>query len=501
MNSPVETWRILLVEDDEEDYLILREMLQQAQGRAIALDWAASYAQGQRKLASERYDAALVDYNLGPQTGIEFIRAFVEQGSPTPFILYTGHGSYAIDMQAMQAGAALYISKSELTPLSLERLIRYSIERKQSERAIRQSESKLRALFDLLPVGVSVLDEHRAVIDANPALETILGLSRADLLTGKHASWTYLRPDGAPLPTEEIPSVRAFETGQPVQNVEMGIVKQDRPTIWVNVSAVPLPYSDWRMLVVTADITARKQAQDALQAAAEALEQSNQALEDFAFIASHDLHEPLRKIQSLGEQIEARYQQNLDADGRSYVGGVIEAARRLNNMLSNLLDYSRVARFSMPFDSVDLRQTAEDVLSDLDLNIQATQAQIELGRLPSLEADPLQIYQLLQNLLSNAIKYHRPGQPPRVRVYSQPAGPAAIDLIVEDDGIGFDPAYAEEIFRPFYRLQHSAEYEGAGIGLATCYKIVQRHKGHIQAESVPGQGTRFTVHLPLKQKE
>lgn len=499
MNPPVETWRILLVEDDEEDYLIMREMLKQAQGRKFSLEWASSFPEGQVKLASERYDAALIDYDLGARTGIEFIHEFVDQGCATPLILYTGHGSYEIDMEAMRAGATLYLIKSEANPLALERSIRYSIERKQTEIAIRQSESKLRALFDLLPVGVSVLSERRTVIDVNPALERILSLSKDEMLSGKHRNRIYLRADGTPLPPEAIPSVQAFDQQRPVENVELGIVKEDGQTVWATISAIPLPYPDWRMLVVTTDISARKQAEEARQAAIELLEQSNQALEDFAFIASHDLHEPLRKIQSLGERLNTGYQQALDEEGRGYVNGVIEAAARLNGMLSNLLDYSRASRTGMPFDAVDLRQTALDVISDLELNIQTAQAQIELGDLPEIEADPLQIYQLFQNLLSNAIKYHHPNQAPHIRVYSQTDG-HSLNLIVEDDGIGFEPDFAEEIFRPFFRLQDSSEYEGAGIGLATCQKIVQRHKGSIRAESAPGQGAKFTVCLPLKQK-
>jgi light-regulated signal transduction histidine kinase (bacteriophytochrome) len=241
------------------------------------------------------------------------------------------------------------------------------------------------------------------------------------------------------------------------------------------------------------------------------LARSNAELQQFASVASHDLQEPLRKIQAFGNRLKATYGEALTDQGRDYLERMQNAAQRMQALIDDLLILSRITTRGQPFVSVDLAQVTQEVLSDLELRLQQTQGRVEVRALPTIEADPLQIRQLLQNLLSNALKFHRHGEAPVVKLGSQlldqnnqPVENAAIaefcQIIVEDNGIGFDEKYLDRIFNVFQRLHSRSEYEGTGMGLAICRKIAQRHYGSITARSTLGQGATFIVTMPVKQR-
>ncbi|MBW4631373.1 MAG: PAS domain-containing protein [Iphinoe sp. HA4291-MV1] len=231
------------------------------------------------------------------------------------------------------------------------------------------------------------------------------------------------------------------------------------------------------------------------------LTRSNEELQQFAFIASHDLQEPLRKVKTFGERLKATYGNVLTEQGLDYLERMQNAARRMQALIEDLLALSRVTTRGLPFVPVDLTQVTQEVLSDLEVRIQQTGAYVEVGELPIIHADPLQMRQLLQNLIGNALKFHRQEEPPIVKVYSQSLNRQDTiefcQIIVEDNGIGFDKKYLDRIFNVFQRLHGRSEYEGTGIGLAICRKIVERHNGSISAESTLGQGSRFVVILPI----
>jgi len=229
----------------------------------------------------------------------------------------------------------------------------------------------------------------------------------------------------------------------------------------------------------------------------EALQRSNHELQDFAYVASHDLQEPLRKIQAFGDRLKTKCAAALTDDGRDYLERMQNAASRMQTLINDLLAFSRVTTKGQPFELVELSRVAREVLSDLEVRIEQTGARIEVADLPTLDADPMQMRQLLQNLIGNALKFRREHFKPLVKVSSRPVNGAHCELRVEDNGIGFDMKYLERIFGMFQRLHGREHYEGTGVGLAICRKIAERHGGQITAESAPGRGATFIVTLPV----
>lgn len=233
-----------------------------------------------------------------------------------------------------------------------------------------------------------------------------------------------------------------------------------------------------------------------LQSTAARLEESNKALQDFAHIASHDLQEPLRKIETFGNMLAAKYAPVLEEQGRDYISRMQNAASRMRVLVKDLLEYARASTKGGTAGRVNLKRVVHDVLSDLEVRIAQTNASIEIGDLPEINADGVQMSQLFQNLISNALKFHGDTQP-HIVIFSQGCPDGICEIRVHDKGIGFKQEFSEQIFAPFQRLHGKSQYEGTGIGLAICRKIVERHGGTIRAESSPGKGATFIINLPV----
>lgn len=251
------------------------------------------------------------------------------------------------------------------------------------------------------------------------------------------------------------------------------------------------------------EVAERRRVETELRTTLTALEQSNRDLEQFAYSASHDLQEPLRKVAAFGSLLKKEYADAIGEQGNQYVSIMCDATGRMQKLISALLSYSRVTTRGKAFVPVDLNDAVATVLSDLETRISETKGDIVVGRLPTIQADPAQIRQLLQNLIANALKFHKPDEAPRVQVYDDSiveGDPSAMPLCrisVEDNGIGFEQKYADRIFGIFQRLHTRREYSGTGIGLAVCRRIAERHGGCVAAVSAPGNGARFTFTLPL----
>jgi signal transduction histidine kinase/DNA-binding LacI/PurR family transcriptional regulator len=228
----------------------------------------------------------------------------------------------------------------------------------------------------------------------------------------------------------------------------------------------------------------------------ESLARSNKELEQFAYISSHDLQEPLRKIIAFGDRVKQCYTNGLFEQGQDYLERVQSAAVRMQVLINDLLTYSRVTTKAQPFSKIELTKIINEVLSDLEVKINQTRARIDMNLLPAITADPLQMRQLFQNIIGNALKFCRHGVAPVIRIYTLPGKDDVVRIVIEDNGIGIDANYHERIFGVFERLHGRSEYEGSGVGLAICKKIIERHNGTIRIESVVGEGSKFIIALP-----
>ena len=259
------------------------------------------------------------------------------------------------------------------------------------------------------------------------------------------------------------------------------------------------------------DITELKNYQQELQQKVELLESTNQELEQFAYVASHDLQEPLRKIKTYAGLIDERFRDPSAAFAKVYLGKVIQSADRMGILIGDLLNMTHLTRDNQSFVETDLNQTLENVLVDFELNIKEKKAVINHHQLPVIECIPLQMNQLLYNLINNALKFSIKEKPPEINISAMPATSEEVKqynldqqlvyhkISFQDNGIGFDPQYADKIFVIFQRLNGRVEYSGSGIGLALCRKIVLNHHGIIYAESRMGEGASFHCLLPAKQ--
>jgi PAS domain S-box-containing protein len=296
-----------------------------------------------------------------------------------------------------------------------------------------------------------------------------------------------------------IASGRSYET-------EHRLASEGGQYRWFLARAVPVRNGEraiTRWLGTCTDIDGRRQTESRLRSSLE----SNRDLEEFASVASHDLQEPLRKIHSFAACLKDEHSAHLDAEGLDYIDRIQRAATRMTMLIADLLQLSRLSSRAKPFARVDLNQVMTGVLSDLETRLEDTGGRVETVNLPTVLGDPLQMRQLLQNLIGNGLKFHEKDVAPVIRLSAEmvdaysddgqerPGG--ACRILVTDNGIGFEEKYLEKVLTIFQRLHGRDEYEGTGIGLAICRKIVDRHAGSITARSKPGQGATFIVTLPL----
>jgi signal transduction histidine kinase len=267
-----------------------------------------------------------------------------------------------------------------------------------------------------------------------------------------------------------------------------------------------------KLLCINRDVTPLRNFEKEQERNIRDLNRSNRELEEFAYIASHDLQEPLRKISMFTERLKAKYENAFDEEGELFIGRILASASNMRTLIDDLLDFSRANRRLGSFDQVQIKAVLDAVISELELTIEEAKATLLIsGTLPVIEAVSLEMKQLFGNILSNAIKFRTNATPPEIRIHSSRvtrSEKAALGLSgngtfhkieIQDNGIGFDPEYSEKIFQIFQRLNAKAQYPGSGIGLAICKKIVEKHNGLIFAKSLPEKGATFTVILPEKQ--
>ncbi|MFN8595170.1 MAG: PAS domain S-box protein [Anaerolineae bacterium] len=363
-------------------------------------------------------------------------------------------------------------------------------DRKHTEQALRESEQKYSTLFEKSAVPAVLLKLPEVVItDANPACERLLGYSRAEMRGNTGVQLGLYRPAER---TQMID--RYLKQGALSENeVQIQIKSGEVRVVVANTN--PMEWGGQRYALTTMlDITDRKRAEAELQRALEELRRSNAELEQFAYVASHDLQEPLRAVAGMVQLLQQRYKGQLDERADEYIHHAVDAANRMQALINDLLAFSRVERRGRPLEVINTLDHVNAAIKNLEVAIHESGAAVTSGDLPVITADPTQMTQLFQNLIGNALKFHGE-QPPHIHISAQRVA-EAWQFAVRDNGLGIEPQYFERIFQVFQRLHTRREYPGTGIGLALCKKIVERHGGRIWVESALGEGSTFYFTIP-----
>lgn len=369
---------------------------------------------------------------------------------------------------------------------------------RRRERELAEKSRLLELTSDTMAQGLIAFDADLKILASNRQAAALLDLPPALLRPGASFEAVIRRSAergdyGPGDPQTLVDRFRAMARGREPHHFER--VLPDGRTL--EIRATPLP--DGGFVVTYTDVTERKRAEVALAEAAAELRRSNAELEQFAYVASHDLQEPLRMVGSYCQLLQRRYAGRLDADADEFIGYAVDGATRMQQLINDLLTYSRVGRGDRPKQPVDCGAVVEAVLQDLRMAIDEQGAKLCVGPLPTVTGDATQLRQLFQNLVNNAIKF-RGAEPPRVEIAAERTGGDWL-FSVRDNGIGIDPAYAERIFLIFQRLHAREEYPGTGIGLAVCKKIVEGHGGRIRVESDGAHGSTFLFTLPASPTE
>ncbi len=389
----------------------------------------------------------------------------------------------------------MFNEQSEVEVVGVSRNI---TERKRAEEELRRRNEELAQLFNLLPSAVWIANDPQCLtVRGNHYANELLNVPE-DTNVSQSLPVPEMRfrqfAQGRELGPDELPLQMAARTGQPQLGIELRVECADRMTRTLLGGAVPLfdAHNNARGAVAAFyDITELKHTEAELR-------RSNAELEQFAYVASHDLQEPLRAVAGMVQLLGQRYQDKLDERANEYIGLAVEASGRMQALINDLLDYSRVDRFGKPLELTSTEKTLKNALANLRLAIHESQAQITHEPLPTVMADAGQLTRVWQNLIGNAVKF-RGDVPPQIRITAEKVE-NAWQFAVSDNGIGIDPQYFDRIFLVFQRLHTRREYPGTGIGLSLCRKIIERHGGQIWVESQPQQGATFYFTIPERRK-
>jgi PAS domain S-box-containing protein len=495
--------KVLLVDDDEDDFIIARDLISRIPDRRFQVDWVNNFADALEAIQRREHNIGLLDYRLGEFTGLDLLRQARQKGCRTPMILLTGQGAHEIDVEAMQAGAADYLVKGQLTADTLERAMRYAIEGAKAEESLRRERDLISRITETSPVGIVMASRAGKITFANQKSEQVLGLSRDAIAQGTYSvlDWLPTDPDGNSISTRTSPLQVVLESGQPVQDIHLAIQANNRRVL-LSTNAAPVLDAAGKvdgMVVTVEDITERLSLEAQLRQS-----QKMECVGQLAAGVAHDINNVLTVIQGHAGILLNNIPPG--ASTEKSLKQISVAAERAARFIRQLLMFSRKQVFQTKV--VDLNavlRNLENMLSRLlgeDVALE-THYGSDILR---IEADTGMIEQVFMNLAVNARDAMPKGGRLTVttscvsvteeyaRHNSEASAGQFIRLSVEDTGCGMDSKTLQRIFEPFFSTKEVGK--GTGLGLATVYGIVKQHHGWIEVESELGVGTTFKIFFP-----
>ena len=482
--------RILVVDDNPEERalaaLLLRRQL--ADAEVVEVTGAAAFAAA---LAQGRLAAVVTEAALPWSDGLCVLDAVKQVFPACAVVFLTSGGGEQLAGDAMRRGLDGYVVKGPRGWVVLAGAVEDAMGRAAGRWAPSSRGSGYRTVLDALPVGIFTTTAAGVVLDATPAVARALGASDRTALAGADLFELLDDEDRRRQVRERLAS------GQAVRDLDARVRRRDGDVAWLRINAWPVPAEgggEGRYEGTLEDISGYKRVEKELSERAAALVQSNAELQQFAYVISHDLQEPLHLIERYTRMVSERYADELDDEGQRFMEHVLSSAERMQTMIDDVLEYARVDTRGREFEEVAFEDVVDEALKNLKAAVEDTEASVTRHGLPTLPADGAQMVQLFQNLIGNALKFHGE-EPPAVQV-SAVEGETEWVFAVMDNGIGIEAEQLERIFGMFQRLHSAEEVPGTGIGLAICKRIVERHGGQIWATSESGKGSTFYFTLP-----
>jgi PAS domain S-box-containing protein len=503
VNSENAPMHVLVVEDNPTQSTLLRLHLQKL---GFIVDCVTSLASTLERLSKPGIDVVLLDLSLPDSNGIESFYRVHALSESMPVVVLSALDDHQVALEALQNGAQDYLIKGRVSDDSIVRCLRYAIERNRVETALRQSERRTRLIIENSLDAFISIDTEGAIADWNLQAEKLFGWSRKHVL-GKPVAEVIVPSrfrDKHVLDRDQLFSIAKGRLMN--RRREMYVLNRHGEEFPVEIGVFPIKDRERQVYCAfISDITERKLIEEKSRELNEELEQrvqertselirSNQELEQFAKIASHDLQEPLRAIQGFATLLNKRYKGKLDDSADEFIDFIIDGTSRMQQLIQAVLLHSSIKAEDNLASVTDVSSVLDEVLTNLRQSILESNAEFDIGEMPEVAVERTQLVQLFQNLISNSLKY-RGAEPPQIHISAE----LSVDrwlFTLRDNGIGVDPKYAEKIFDMFARLHGKTQYTGTGIGLAICKKIVMAHGGKIWMESEPGQGSIFYYSLP-----
>jgi PAS domain S-box-containing protein len=488
----------LILEDQESDFEMVACELKRT-GFSARCVRAETEAQFLSEIAKQP-DIILSDYKLPGFDAPRALELLRQSGLEIPFIILTGAVTEETVVECMKRGAADYLLKDRMTRLApaVTRALEESELRRQkrrSEAALRKSNERFQHLVESTKVIPCELDlETWRFTYVGPQAVALLGYPQEEwYCDGFWSAHVHVEDQVELFRLRQTPGAAARD-----HDFTCRMLTREGATIWLHCVVKTTTDDTHRILRgFMIDITELKETQESLARHSEELAASNAELQQFAYVASHDLQEPLRMVSFYTQLLAKRYKGKLDAEADEFIGYALDGALRMSALIKHLLAYSRVSARRPEFTPTDCEAAFQESLVSLQMAVNESKAALTHDPLPTVKADPAQIGQLFQNLMGNALKFHGPNAP-HVHVSAQEAQ-AEWTFSVKDDGIGIEAQYFDTIFGIFQRLHARDEYPGSGVGLAICKKIVERHRGRMWVESEPGKGSTFYFTIPKDQ--